>query len=275
MKQEEFNVKRININLYIILVAVVVSSTASFYAGSRFSGFNSSEEENLTRTIIEIEQRLALQNTTILGLNTKINELNEQLSQHYQLEEVHNLLSEDYKSLLSEYNDSRTEYNNLLTEYEEFKNQILGDEISLRTIIGNMSFTLPQRYIVHTSGLYESTATMESGILTASTVEDNTLISFSWDTLDSEPNLKTTLDNAFNSIGLILEYEMYLSLEVGDRNIIYSHYKTILENEYAFITVATWYDETSEKQYICIVQNTTDNVTESLQEFISDFTLIS
>ena len=275
MNYEKINVNRTNINLYIIIIFVLVSTVVSFYLGSRYSGFISGKEENLTNTILEIEQRLTDQTATITGLNNEINELNEQLSNYDQLEESYSILLENHDSLLVEYKESRTDYDDLLLEFEAFKNQIRGDEASLQTVIGNMSFTLPQRYIIYASGLYESTATMESGILTASTVDDNTFISFSWDRLDSEPNLTATIDNAFNSIGLILEYELNLQMEIGDRNILYSHLKTIVDNEYAYIDVATWYEETYGKQYICIVQNTTDNVTDSLQEFISGFILIS
>jgi len=141
-------------------------------------------------------------------------------------------------------------------------------------LIGKMSFTLPQRYIVHSSGLYDNTATNESGILTASASDDNTLISFSWDRLDSKPDLIKTLDNANSSIGLILEYIGYQELEIGDNNIIYSKYKTIMENEFVYINISTWYDEINKKQYICIVQNTVDNVDDVLLEFISRFSVI-
>lgn len=265
---------RTNNNKYIIVFVVLISALLSFYAGTRFSGFGNVEVENLTRTIGQIEEKLSSQNATINALDNEIEDLNNQLSDHKQLEELYSQLSDEYELLSTEFDETMINFENIQSELNLIKELISGDDLTFTFLVGNMSLTLPQRYIVHSSGLYDSTATIESGIFTASAADDDTLISFSWDTLDSEPDLTKTLDNANSSIGLILEYEMYKELEIGNKNLIYIKYKTILDNEYVYINISTWYDEINKKQYICIVQNTVDNVDDVLQEFVSGFSVI-
>jgi hypothetical protein len=258
------------IKRYIVLIIVVVSSVASFYLGSLYANYGSiDDEENYTTIIMEMGNRLEAQNSTISDLNNDIIELDEQLSNYKQLDESFISLTEDYSSLQKEYDEFEIEYKRLFDDLSQLKSQLRSEEDNYTILIGNMVVTLPQEYIVYMSGLYEDTAGNNSGILTASGIFDDTLISFSWDTLESEPDPFVTLDNAYDSLGLVIEHEMYQTLSVGDWSILYSSFKTVLKNEYIFMKVATWFDDTCGKQYICVVQNTEDDVMESLLEFVS------
>jgi hypothetical protein len=260
----------LSINRYIVLIIIAVSSVASFYLGSLYVNYRSiDDEQNYTKIIMEIEKRVEAQNSTISDLTNDIIELNEQLSNYDQLAESFDFLTEDYGSLQIEYDEFRVEYERLSEDLTQLKDQLRNEEDSYTIIIGNMVITLPQEYLVYMSGLYESTASNNSGILTASAIFDDTVISFSWDTLESEPDPFVTLDNAYDSLGLVIEHEMYQTLSVGDWSILYSSFKTVLSNEYIFMKVATWFDDPSGKQYICVVQNTEDDVMESLLEFVT------
>jgi hypothetical protein len=271
---ENDDTKNLFDNKYILLFIIIVISIASFYGGTYYSNLFNNYEERYTAIIEEMEQDLLYQNITITSLNNNIIELNEKLSKYNQINETYKNLEENYIELIIEYNQLDSETEKLRTELRQFKETQNIGGYNIRIVVANMSFTLSQRYVAYASGLYEQTATEDSGILTASTTDDNTIISFSWDTLESEPNLRATLDNAYSSIGLILEHKMYLTTVIEDQAILYSTFKTVLENKYTYINVATWHDSTSQRRYICIVQNTVDNVTNTLREFLTGFSEI-
>ena len=275
MNNEENSISGFDQNRYIIILIALVLCTITFYVGFRY-GINrgSVDLQNYTRVIETLQQSLADKDATISSLNNEIDELNEQLSGYNELSESYNVLQEEYNELYNDYSNSMGLYEEIIEEYNELKDLQLVDENSTRTLVGNMSFTLPQRYVVYASSLYGETATDDSGILTASTLDDDTIISFSWDTLEEEPGLYQILDNAYDSIGVILEYDMYKTAIVGERRLIYSSFKTVLDNKYTYIDVSTWYDESDGKHYVCIVQNTKNDVYNTLHEFVSGFNKI-
>ena len=84
-------------NLVIIILVVLISAILSFYTGTKFSGFDYAEVDNLTNTIGQIEEKLISQNATINALNSEIENLKTLLSDYSQIEELYSLLNDEYE----------------------------------------------------------------------------------------------------------------------------------------------------------------------------------
>ncbi|MBN2334364.1 hypothetical protein JXL21_02315 [Candidatus Bathyarchaeota archaeon] len=256
---------KIGNNVTVILMVFVAA--ASFYAGQITRTGDAGNEGAQAQAISDLENQVLEKDAIIDELLGTVSELNDQMTELSGVNDTYRELLGEYAGLSDNYSDVSSDYRELMGFYEA------GDS-RYRVITCNMSFSIPNNYVIYLSGLYQEEATPESGILTASTTDEDNIISFSWDTV-SEPDLDETLATAYESVGKVFEANTSMVVEIDERTVMYSVLKTEVNDRFAYVIVATWYEEHQEKHYVCVIQDTENDVYDQFIDFMGGYVNIS